>query len=153
MTSYCFQDLFVTDGSSRTDRSAQTGRRFHTFRSYRWGFRRAQRERLVSFEEWVLSIRVIFKALHIYNYSLAVFYSGLMRLRMKDGGRDSVSPLWSGDGNALKAILLYHFSNGVFIGGGLETGVTNLLKTLQGSNLRVLYVSNPALLPSVQPWN
>ncbi len=51
------------------------------------------------------------------------------------------SSLWSGDVNALRAILLYHFSNGIFIGGGLETGVTNLLKTLQGSNLKVLYVS------------
>uniref|UniRef100_A0A8C1ZLE6 Periostin, osteoblast specific factor b n=1 Tax=Cyprinus carpio TaxID=7962 RepID=A0A8C1ZLE6_CYPCA len=40
------------------------------------------------------------------------------------------------DVNALRAILLYHFSNGIFIGGGLETGVTNLLKTLQGSNLK-----------------
>uniref|UniRef100_A0A8C1XXR0 Periostin, osteoblast specific factor b n=1 Tax=Cyprinus carpio TaxID=7962 RepID=A0A8C1XXR0_CYPCA len=45
------------------------------------------------------------------------------------------------DVNALRAILLYHFSNGIFIGGGLETGVTNLLKTLQGSNLKVLYVN------------
>uniref|UniRef100_A0A8C1Y2Q7 Periostin n=2 Tax=Cyprinus carpio TaxID=7962 RepID=A0A8C1Y2Q7_CYPCA len=45
------------------------------------------------------------------------------------------------DVNALRAILLYHFSNGIFIGGGLETGVTNLLKTLQGSNLKVLYAN------------
>ncbi|XP_026082543.1 periostin-like [Carassius auratus] len=47
--------------------------------------------------------------------------------------------LLKSDVNALRAILLYHFSNGIFIGGGLETGVTNLLKTLQGSNLKVLY--------------
>ena len=47
----------------------------------------------------------------------------------------------SGDLNALRTILLYHFNNGVFIGGGLEGGVTNLLKSLQGSNLRVLFVS------------
>uniref|UniRef100_A0A673NB27 Periostin-like n=1 Tax=Sinocyclocheilus rhinocerous TaxID=307959 RepID=A0A673NB27_9TELE len=44
--------------------------------------------------------------------------------------------LLKSDVNALRAILLYHFSNSIFIGGGLETGVTNLLKTLQGSNLK-----------------
>ncbi len=48
------QDLFVPDGGSWPDWSAQTGRRFHPFCSHRWGFCRAQRERLVSFEEWVL---------------------------------------------------------------------------------------------------
>uniref|UniRef100_A0A8C6WHR3 Periostin, osteoblast specific factor b n=1 Tax=Neogobius melanostomus TaxID=47308 RepID=A0A8C6WHR3_9GOBI len=42
------------------------------------------------------------------------------------------------DINALRTILLYHFNNGVFIGGGMEPRVTNLLKTLQGSNLRVV---------------
>ena len=42
--------------------------------------------------------------------------------------------------NALRTVLLYNFSNGVFIGGGLEPGVTNLLKSLMGSNLRVLSV-------------
>ncbi|XP_048836120.1 periostin, osteoblast specific factor b isoform X2 [Brienomyrus brachyistius] len=42
------------------------------------------------------------------------------------------------DVNALRTILLYHISNGIFIGGGLEGGVTNLLKSLQGRNLRVL---------------
>uniref|UniRef100_A0A4W5QU12 Periostin, osteoblast specific factor a n=1 Tax=Hucho hucho TaxID=62062 RepID=A0A4W5QU12_9TELE len=41
------------------------------------------------------------------------------------------------DVNALRTILLYHFSNGVFINGGLEAGVTNLLKTIQGHNLQV----------------
>uniref|UniRef100_A0A672Y8V2 Periostin, osteoblast specific factor a n=1 Tax=Sphaeramia orbicularis TaxID=375764 RepID=A0A672Y8V2_9TELE len=41
------------------------------------------------------------------------------------------------DVNALRTILLYHFSNGVFINGGLEGGVTNLLKSLQGNNLQV----------------
>uniref|UniRef100_A0A672LYB5 Periostin-like n=1 Tax=Sinocyclocheilus grahami TaxID=75366 RepID=A0A672LYB5_SINGR len=44
--------------------------------------------------------------------------------------------LLKSDINALRAILLYHFSTSIFIGGGLETGVTNLLKTLQGSNLK-----------------
>lgn len=47
----------------------------------------------------------------------------------------------SGDINALRTILLYHFNNGIVIGGGLETGVTNLLKSLQGSNLKVVFVS------------
>lgn len=45
-----------------------------------------------------------------------------------------------GDLNALRTILLYHFSNGIFINGGLEGGVTNLLKTIQGNNLQVLSV-------------
>lgn len=45
-----------------------------------------------------------------------------------------------GDLNILRTILLYHFSNGVFINGGLEGGVTNLLKTIQGNNLQVLSV-------------
>ncbi|CDQ83295.1 unnamed protein product [Oncorhynchus mykiss] len=57
------------------------------------------------------------------------------------GVRDSDLALLRGNMNALRTILLYHFSNGVFIGGGLETGVTNLLKSLQGNNLRVLHVS------------
>uniref|UniRef100_A0A1A8L4N7 Periostin, osteoblast specific factor b n=1 Tax=Nothobranchius pienaari TaxID=704102 RepID=A0A1A8L4N7_9TELE len=39
--------------------------------------------------------------------------------------------------NALKTILLYHFSNGVVIGGGLESGVTNLVKSLQGSKVHM----------------
>ncbi|XP_030634012.1 periostin, osteoblast specific factor b [Chanos chanos] len=58
--------------------------------------------------------------------------------------------LLKSDINALRAILLYHFSNGVFIGGGLETGVTNLLKTLQGNNLRVLYVNQSMQVNTVK---
>ncbi|XP_071780849.1 periostin, osteoblast specific factor b isoform X1 [Centroberyx gerrardi] len=58
--------------------------------------------------------------------------------------------LLKGDINALRTILLYHFNNGVFIGGGLETGVTNLLKSLQGSNLRVLFANNSVQVNSVQ---
>ncbi|XP_060929425.1 periostin-like isoform X2 [Limanda limanda] len=54
------------------------------------------------------------------------------------------------DVNALRTILLYHFSNGVFIGGGLETGVTNLLKSLQGSNLRLMFANSSILVNSVQ---
>ncbi|XP_073718931.1 periostin, osteoblast specific factor b isoform X1 [Misgurnus anguillicaudatus] len=54
------------------------------------------------------------------------------------------------DVNALRAILLYHFSNGIFIGGGLETGVTNLLKSLQGSNLKVLYANKSMQVNTVK---
>ncbi|KAG7224548.1 hypothetical protein INR49_011300 [Caranx melampygus] len=53
------------------------------------------------------------------------------------------------DKNTLRTILLYHFSNGVFINGGLEGGVTNLLKTLQGKNLQVKSVNNSIHVNSV----
>ncbi|TNM84791.1 hypothetical protein fugu_008969 [Takifugu bimaculatus] len=55
----------------------------------------------------------------------------------------------AGDVNALRVILLYHFSNGIFINGGLEGGVTNMLKTLQGNNLRVFSVNNTIQVNSV----
>ncbi|KAL0973113.1 hypothetical protein UPYG_G00199140 [Umbra pygmaea] len=58
--------------------------------------------------------------------------------------------LLKGNLNALRTILLYHFSNGVFIGGGLETGVTNLLKSLQGNNLRVLHANSTVRVNSVE---
>uniref|UniRef100_A0A673J4T6 Periostin n=1 Tax=Sinocyclocheilus rhinocerous TaxID=307959 RepID=A0A673J4T6_9TELE len=58
--------------------------------------------------------------------------------------------LLKSDVNALRAILLYHFSNGIFIGEGLETGVTNLLKTLQGSNLKVLYANESMQVNTVK---
>ncbi|KAM6932927.1 periostin, osteoblast specific factor b [Xenentodon cancila] len=54
------------------------------------------------------------------------------------GLSDRDMKLLKSDTNALRTILLYHISNGIFIGGGLETGVTNLLKTHQGSNLKVV---------------
>ncbi|XP_038564508.1 periostin-like isoform X1 [Micropterus salmoides] len=57
--------------------------------------------------------------------------------------------LLKSDLNALRIILLYHFSNGIFINGGLEGGVTNLLKTLQGNNLQVLSVNNSIHVNSV----
>ncbi|XP_062288865.1 periostin-like isoform X2 [Scomber scombrus] len=57
--------------------------------------------------------------------------------------------LLKSDLNALRTILLYHISNGVFINGGLERGVTNLLKTLQGNNLQVLSVNNSIHVNSV----
>uniref|UniRef100_A0A668TBF8 Periostin n=1 Tax=Oreochromis aureus TaxID=47969 RepID=A0A668TBF8_OREAU len=54
------------------------------------------------------------------------------------------------DINALRTILLYHINNGIFIGGGLEPGVTNLLKSLQGSNLKVVVANNTVKVNSVQ---
>uniref|UniRef100_A0A8C3G4F1 Periostin n=1 Tax=Cyclopterus lumpus TaxID=8103 RepID=A0A8C3G4F1_CYCLU len=57
--------------------------------------------------------------------------------------------LLKSDLNALRIILLYHFSNGIFINGGLEGGVTNLLKTLQGNNLQVISVNNSINVNSV----
>nr|XP_046245592.1 periostin, osteoblast specific factor b isoform X2 [Scatophagus argus] len=58
--------------------------------------------------------------------------------------------LLKGDINALRTILLYHINNGIFIGGGLETGVTNLLKTLQGSNLKLMFANNTMQVNTVQ---
>uniref|UniRef100_A0A8C8F3W0 Periostin n=1 Tax=Oncorhynchus tshawytscha TaxID=74940 RepID=A0A8C8F3W0_ONCTS len=58
-----------------------------------------------------------------------------------DGLTERDITLLASDVNALRTILLYHFSNGVFINGGLEGGVTNLLKTIQGHNLQVLSVN------------
>uniref|UniRef100_A0A8C7FWX5 Periostin n=1 Tax=Oncorhynchus kisutch TaxID=8019 RepID=A0A8C7FWX5_ONCKI len=66
------------------------------------------------------------------------------------GVRDSDLALLRGNMNALRTILLYHFSNGVFIGGGLETGVTNLLKSLQGNNLRVLHANNTIRVNTIE---
>lgn len=61
--------------------------------------------------------------------------------------------LLKSDVNALRIILLYHFSNGIFINGGLEGGVTNLLKTLQGNNLQVMSVNNSIHVNSVDVPN
>ncbi|XP_072302025.1 periostin-like isoform X2 [Eucyclogobius newberryi] len=66
----------------------------------------------------------------------------------KDLSREDMA-LLKGDLNALRTILLYHFSNGVFINGGLEGGVTNLLKSLQGNNLQVMSANNSILVNSV----
>ncbi|XP_053564396.1 periostin isoform X5 [Bombina bombina] len=43
---------------------------------------------------------------------------------------------------ALQNILLYHLAQGVFIGGGFEPGVTNILKSLQGSKIMVKSVND-----------
>ncbi|XP_041440425.1 periostin isoform X7 [Xenopus laevis] len=43
---------------------------------------------------------------------------------------------------ALQNILLYHLAPEVFIGGGFEQGVTNILKSLQGSKIMVKAINN-----------
>ncbi|KAJ8338930.1 hypothetical protein SKAU_G00357160 [Synaphobranchus kaupii] len=58
--------------------------------------------------------------------------------------------LLTSDINALRTILLYHVSNGIFINAGMEGGVTNLLKSIQGKNLQVLSVNNSILVNSVE---
>nr|XP_020468776.1 periostin-like isoform X2 [Monopterus albus] len=65
------------------------------------------------------------------------------------GLTDSDLALLKSDKNALRTILLYHINYGIIIGGGLESGVTNLLKSLQGSNLRVISVNNTMRVNSV----
>ncbi|XP_045930808.1 periostin, osteoblast specific factor b [Micropterus dolomieu] len=65
------------------------------------------------------------------------------------GLSDSDLALLKSDINALRTILLYHINNGVFIGGGLEIWVTNLLKTLQGSNLKVTFANKTMQVNSV----
>ncbi|KAM5181782.1 periostin isoform 2-T2 [Mantella aurantiaca] len=43
---------------------------------------------------------------------------------------------------ALQNILLYHLAPGVFIGGGFEPGVTNIVKSLQGNNIMFKLVND-----------
>ncbi|XP_036823218.1 periostin isoform X7 [Oncorhynchus mykiss] len=66
-----------------------------------------------------------------------------------DGLTEQDITMLTSDVNILRTILLYHFSNGVFINGGLEGGVTNLLKTIQGHNLQVLSVNSSINVNSV----
>uniref|UniRef100_A0AAY4EKJ1 Periostin n=1 Tax=Denticeps clupeoides TaxID=299321 RepID=A0AAY4EKJ1_9TELE len=66
-----------------------------------------------------------------------------------DGLTEEDIGLLTNDMNALRAILLYHFSNGIFINGGLEGGVTNLLKSIQGKNLQLLSVNNSIRVNSI----
>ncbi|KAM6180232.1 periostin isoform 11-T11 [Erethizon dorsatum] len=51
-----------------------------------------------------------------------------------------------GDKNALQNIILYHLTPGVFIGKGFEPGVTNILKTSQGSKIYVKGVNDTLLV-------
>ncbi|XP_066471015.1 periostin isoform X2 [Tiliqua scincoides] len=48
--------------------------------------------------------------------------------------------------NALRNILLYHLTRGVFIGSGFEPGVTNILKTIQGGKLYLKVVNDELLV-------
>ncbi|XP_010130230.1 PREDICTED: periostin isoform X2 [Buceros rhinoceros silvestris] len=50
------------------------------------------------------------------------------------------------DKNALRNILLYHLTKGVFIGSGFEPGVTNILKTIQGGKLYLKTVNDTLLV-------
>ncbi|XP_039601750.1 periostin-like isoform X2 [Polypterus senegalus] len=58
--------------------------------------------------------------------------------------------LLTSDINTLRAILLYHFSNGIYIGGGMELGVTNLLKSIQGNNLMVKAINNTIMANEIK---
>ncbi|XP_024050408.1 periostin-like isoform X2 [Terrapene carolina triunguis] len=50
------------------------------------------------------------------------------------------------DKNALRTILLYHLTKGIYIGSGFEPGVTNILKTIQGSKLYLKTVNDTVLV-------
>ncbi|XP_038673742.1 periostin, osteoblast specific factor b isoform X3 [Scyliorhinus canicula] len=54
------------------------------------------------------------------------------------------------DKNALRHILLYHLLKGVYVGGGIEYGVTNILKSFQGSRVMVKLVNNTMLVNNVK---
>ncbi|XP_061495176.1 periostin isoform X4 [Rhineura floridana] len=50
------------------------------------------------------------------------------------------------DQNALRNILLYHLTQGVFIGSGIEPGVINILKTIQGGKLYLKAINDTLLV-------
>uniref|UniRef100_A0A8C8SJL7 Periostin n=1 Tax=Pelusios castaneus TaxID=367368 RepID=A0A8C8SJL7_9SAUR len=50
------------------------------------------------------------------------------------------------DKNALRNILLYHLTKGIYIGNGFEPGVTNILKPIQGSKLYLKTVNDTLLV-------
>ncbi|XP_067419132.1 periostin isoform X2 [Emydura macquarii macquarii] len=54
------------------------------------------------------------------------------------------------DKNALKNILLYHLTKGIYIGSGFEPGVTNILKPIQGSKLYLKIVNDTLLVNDLQ---
>ncbi|KAM6907512.1 periostin-like [Xenentodon cancila] len=66
-----------------------------------------------------------------------------------DGLSKEELDLLKSDVTALRTILLYHFSDGVLINGGLELRVTNLIKTLQGYNLQVKLDKNSIFVNDV----
>uniref|UniRef100_A0A7N6BFC8 Periostin, osteoblast specific factor b n=1 Tax=Anabas testudineus TaxID=64144 RepID=A0A7N6BFC8_ANATE len=57
--------------------------------------------------------------------------------------------LFKSDVQALRNILLYHITNGIFIGDGMEPRVTNLFKSIQGTNLKVTLANNSMQVNSV----
>ncbi|KAM6474913.1 periostin isoform 2-T2 [Liasis olivaceus] len=50
------------------------------------------------------------------------------------------------DQNALRNILLYHLTRGILIASGIEPGVTNILKTIQGGKLYLKMVNDTLLV-------
>ncbi|XP_007438603.1 periostin isoform X1 [Python bivittatus] len=50
------------------------------------------------------------------------------------------------DQNALRNILLYHLTRGIIIASGIEPGVTNILKTIQGGKLYLKMVNDTLLV-------
>ncbi|XP_074073346.1 periostin isoform X8 [Macrotis lagotis] len=54
------------------------------------------------------------------------------------------------DKNALQNIVLYHLTPGIFIGKGFEPGVTNILKTTQGSKIFLKGVNNTLMVNEVK---
>uniref|UniRef100_H3DFR9 Periostin n=1 Tax=Tetraodon nigroviridis TaxID=99883 RepID=H3DFR9_TETNG len=66
------------------------------------------------------------------------------------GLTESDLTLLKSDKNALRTILLYHFNKGIFIGGGLENGVTNIIKSLQGNNIKVIFANRTMQVNSLQ---
>ncbi|XP_018103149.1 periostin isoform X28 [Xenopus laevis] len=83
-------------------------------------------------------------------------YAGLKDLLSQDGAwtwfiptndafkglSDAELEILKRDKVALQNILLYHLAPEVFIGGGLEHGVTNVIKSLQGSKIMVKAINN-----------
>ncbi|XP_078401415.1 periostin-like isoform X4 [Cetorhinus maximus] len=67
---------------------------------------------------------------------------------------DSLSPdeleVLTSDKNVLRHILLYHLLKGVYVGGGIEYGVTNVLKSYQGSRVMVKLVNDTLLVNNVK---
>ncbi|XP_069747808.1 periostin-like isoform X3 [Narcine bancroftii] len=68
-------------------------------------------------------------------------FEGLTQNELKELTRDK---------NALRHILLYHLLKGVYIGGGIEYGVTNVLKSFQGSRVMIKLVNNTILVNNVK---
>ncbi|XP_062910433.1 periostin, osteoblast specific factor b isoform X2 [Mobula hypostoma] len=52
--------------------------------------------------------------------------------------------------NILRHIIFYHLLNGVYIGGGVETGVTNVLKSWQGSKVMVKMLNNTLMVNNMK---